>query len=150
MVITSSNVRHRAEAEADTSSAQSDRRVPISFRITHRALNVFLVIRGENGHAQMCSQMEPLGDDRWVLRLPLRPGRYRYRYYAIHERVTTYVAPGDVESDFPDLDEPGAALARMAEVGVRTIGRDQGADGAPGRVVGVVGQTLEGIPVFEG
>ena len=94
----SPSVRRRvAERVAERQALSADRRVPTTFQVTHPALNVFLVIRGENGNAQMCSQMDSLGNDRWSLTLPLRPGHYRYRYYAIHERVTTYVSPKDVE-----------------------------------------------------
>ena len=97
MVVASPSVRHRSEPGTTSASDQRARRRPTRFIVTHPALNLFLVIRGENGKSQMCSQMEPLGHDRWTLTLPLRPGRYRYRYYAIHERVTTYVSPRDVE-----------------------------------------------------
>ena len=97
MVMASPSVRHRSERVTTCASDQRDCRRPTRFIATHPALNVFVVIRGENGKAQMCSQMEPLGHDRWTLTLPLRPGRYRYRYYGIHERVTTYVSPRDVE-----------------------------------------------------
>jgi hypothetical protein len=92
-------MRHGLSEQGGNTSAWAERdgRIPTQFIATHHALNLFLVIRGENGHAQMCSQMEPLGHDRWAVTLPLRPGRYHYRYYAIHERVTTYVSPRDAE-----------------------------------------------------
>jgi hypothetical protein len=98
MVMASPSVRHRLSGRATTSASdQRDRRIPTQFTAMHPALNMFLVIRGENGSSQMCSQMELLGHDGWDLTLPLRAGRYRYRYYAIHEGVTTYVSPKDVE-----------------------------------------------------
>ena len=87
-------------------------------RIT--ALNLFLVIRGEHGHAQMCSQMEPVGHDRWALTLPLRPGRYQYRYYAIHERVTTYVSPKDAEKRLVRMSGLDATLIVEEPVRGRT------------------------------
>ena len=107
----SPHVRQRVvKGEGDRQPARSDRRMLTTFRVTHHALNVFLVVRGENGNAQMCSQMESLGNDRWALTLPLRPGRYRYRYYAIHERVTTYVSPKEVEERRVPMDGLDAIL----------------------------------------
>lgn len=73
--------------------------VPTRFRITHAALGMFVVLRGEHGGTQICSQMDHLGEDQWELTLRLRPGLYRYRYYTVHERVTTYVSPQDVETE---------------------------------------------------
>jgi hypothetical protein len=73
--------------------------VPTRFRATHAALGMFVVLRDEHGVTQMCSQMDHLGEDQWELTLRLPPEQYRYRYYAVHERVTTYVSPRDVETE---------------------------------------------------
>ena len=72
--------------------------VPTTFRATIDASSAFVVLRGESGDLQMCAQMDRRADDTWELTLRLRPGRYRYRYYAIHDSVTTYVSPADVDS----------------------------------------------------
>ena len=71
--------------------------VPTTFRATIDASSAFVVVRGESGDFQMCAQMNRRVHDAWELTLRLRPGRYRYRYYAVHESVTTYVSPADVE-----------------------------------------------------
>ena len=76
---------------------RSTSHVQTQFRMTHAALGAFLVLRAEDGGTQICSQMDRLSDDQWVLVLQLPPGQYRYRYYAAHERVTTYVSPSEVE-----------------------------------------------------
>jgi len=81
------------------SSTEPTRLVPTRFRIKHAALSAFLVVRGAQGGTQICAQMDRIDDDddQWELTLRLPPGQYHYRYYAIHERVTTYVSPSDVE-----------------------------------------------------
>lgn len=73
--------------------------VSTQFRTTHAALGMFLVLRGKDSGTRMCSQMDHLGEDQWELTLRLPPGQYHYRYYAVHERVTTYVSPRDVETE---------------------------------------------------
>ena len=72
--------------------------VPTTFRATIDASSAFVVVRGESDDLQVCAQMDRRADHTWELTLRLRPGRYRYRYYAIHDSVTTYVSPADVDS----------------------------------------------------
>ena len=96
------------EAARQTSSPQRDpsglvvrsmpsvAAVPTTFRATIDASSAFVVVRGESGDFQMCAQMDRGAHDAWELTLRLRPGRYRYRYYAVHESVTTYISPADV------------------------------------------------------
>lgn len=57
--------------------------------------DVYLLIgRADDDAGQALLQMEPLaGDGHWGLTLNLKPGAYRYRYYAVHGDLTAYVPP---------------------------------------------------------
>jgi hypothetical protein len=58
---------------------------------------VHVSIRDFDGEASALHQMTPGPNGHWTIRLRLRAGTYRYRYYACDQGVIRYVRPADVD-----------------------------------------------------
>jgi hypothetical protein len=77
----------------------------IEFGATCEAQKFYLHLANESGRAIGLFEMELLPTpSRWGLTLNLKPGTYRYRYYANCGRVTTYVYPGQVDDSPRTMD----------------------------------------------
>jgi hypothetical protein len=77
--------------------ARHQTRSRVDFGIRLAAEAMYVVVSSDDGVMQICTEMAPGGIDLWFLPLGLPAGRYRYRYYALHRHVPTYVSPRDVD-----------------------------------------------------
>src|SRR5688572_12947623 len=97
---------------------------PTEFLLTYDARQVYLRLATETGVVIGLLKMESLDTpSRWALTLNLKPGMYRYRYYADCGRVTTYVYPGEVEITPRPMDGLDATLCVRAREIRRTLSR---------------------------
>jgi hypothetical protein len=87
------------------------------FMLTCHAQRVYLRLATQDDRVIGLFEMESLeSSSRWGLRLTLKPGSYRYRYYADCGRVTTYVYPSEVEDRTRPMDGLDAILRVPAMV----------------------------------
>jgi hypothetical protein len=92
----------RRESRPNSTWAVSSSRPPLAVAPTEFAARceagkLFVVVRDDAGSAQVCTEMDRIADGEWQLALHLPLGHHRYRYYAVHDAVTFYVSPDDVE-----------------------------------------------------
>ena len=84
---------------------------PAEFLVSCNAQQVHLQLATQAGEVIGLFKMESLDTPaRWGLTLNLKPGTYRYRYYAYCGRVTTYVHPGQMENAPRSMDGLDAVL----------------------------------------
>lgn len=84
---------------------------PAEFLLTCDAQQVYLQLATQASKFIGLFKMDSLGTpSQWGLTLNLKPGTYRYRYYADCGRVTTNVYPGEVEDTPRPMDGLDAVL----------------------------------------
>ena len=86
----------------------------VRFSMRWPAWHVWLVIGDETGSARQIHQMEEGQENRWSLTVRLRPGVYRYRYYAQHGTATMHVRPDEAEELPLQMDGLDALLTVSA------------------------------------
>jgi hypothetical protein len=80
------------------------------FGLRCAAQQVYLGVAGQDGIATAIHQMTPGLDDDWNLDLKLRPGTYRYRYYADHGGNGQALALDEVQDVSIQMDHGDAFL----------------------------------------
>lgn len=68
----------------------------VTFRATVDADKLLVMLSDAQGHSQVLLPMErTYGTSNWTLTRPMRPGSYRYRYYAQRGGLMVYLSPAD-------------------------------------------------------
>lgn len=108
---------HRIEQRTDLGRRLDPRWCCLTgFSIHCDASNVYVRLARQDDSVIGLFELERAqGAGRWELVMRLKPGRYRYRYYAKIGSLTTYVYPGEVE------DHPGMMDGLDAVVSVPSV-----------------------------